>query len=297
MLITNGMYTETVTLTPQLATQMLANKHPKQRKLDTKKARSMARDIEGKRWNNNMHWADPIMLSPDGLLMNGQHRCKAVEITKTPIQVDVRYNVPEEYFDFVDNGKPRYTHDFIDVKNATTLTAVARFANSIECGRPLSMAIEGKVLSYENKRIVATRTELIDFIDENKGLLEFCTQQGMRMRTAFQGGSAGMIGCAFWLVSHISNTADTENIIKEFVDSFTDDVPSHRALASGKNLGVGRLLTAAKERTRIRSEYWLALTLAMYDAYFTKKTKITNTDVDKAMKKYASIVDELRGGK
>ena len=69
-------YTKTVTLTPYLAKRLLDSNYENQRRLNRGKAESMARDIEGGRWNNNIAWADPF----------GCNHCREVYIRRYALQ-------------------------------------------------------------------------------------------------------------------------------------------------------------------------------------------------------------------
>lgn len=287
-------YTKTVTLTPYLAKRLLDSNYENQRRLNRGKAESMARDIEGGRWNNNIAWADPFMLTPDGKLMNGQHRCMAVIIADKSIYVDMRYNVPEDYFKDIDNGTSRTVTQFVKTKNASIVSSVAKFANCIELSQPLPSAMIGRVQSNTATNVVAGRAELLEYIENNKEDLEFVAQQAQRFISALKGGSKAMVGNALWLISYLDRPVDTSTGVLSFVDDVCREIPTHPAIASGKNYALSKQLSAIRERTRLSPSFWVGLTLAMYDAYFTRKIKISKTDIDKALNKYTELVDAMR---
>lgn len=293
---TKEMYTKTVTLSPYLAAKLLDSNYEEQRKLNVSKAQSMARDIVGGRWNNKISWADPLMLTTDGKLMNGQHRCKAVILADKSITADIRYNVPAEFFENIDNGHTRTVNQFVKTKHAHSVSAVAKFANAIEQGAPLSHATYGRVSQVGGKLpVVAGRIELLEYIDSHETDLEFVAQQASRIAKAFRGGSKAMISAALWLIIYINRPVDVAECISSFTDDLCKELPTHAALFSGKSYVIGKQLTAARDHISLNKEFWLGATLAIYDAYFTRKTKIVKTDIDKALKKYSAIVDELRG--
>lgn len=296
--MTKEQYTKTITLTPHLAGKLLASNYENQRTLGVNKAEAMARDIRGGRWNNKIAWADPLMLTPGGKLMNGQHRCKAVILADKPITVDVRYNVPEEYFTNIDNGRSRDATQFIKTKNASIVGSVAKFANCIELGRSLTHAINGRVAdAYGNRPVSASRSELLEYINNNTSELEQIAAKAQKIVKAFQGGSKAMVASALWLISYIDRPLDTTALIERFAEDVCRNTPTHPAIVSGKNYALSRQLAAARDNVRLNSEFWLGLTLAMYDAFGTRKTKLVKGDIDKALKKYSDVVDELRGAK
>ena len=276
---------ETIVLTPEIAKEMLDNRYEKQRKLDVKYAESLARDIRDRRWNDDLHAMDPIMRSPEGLYLNGQHRCMAVILADEAILADVLYDVPKEFFELIDNGKARTVSQFVDVPNARAVTSLARFANSVDQGFGMAVALHGYVTS---NKAVASRSELLEYIDNYSSDLSWCVKEGDRIRKAFHGGPPAVFSSALWIILRVDGKSSKNKIIS-FVDDISSVQPHSSMVASGKTRGRNKLIDAAKERTRIDRKYWLMLILAMYEFRNSSRIKLNENDMEKTFAKY----DEL----
>ena len=286
--------TKTIELTPEVAQKFLDANYEEQRNLTVRKSAEMARDIVGGRWNNNFHSVSPIMFSPDGKMLNGQHRCKAVILADKSIIVDVMYGVPKEFFVNIDGGNPRAVHQFIHQKNASIMVSVARFGHAVECGSSLTNAFKG-IVDYIGKSSVApSRNELLDYIDDNSELLSFCSDMASKMAKAFNGkGSKAGFADAFWTIKFF-DPALNNAYIERFVDTVRSDMIAHPAIASGKNMALGKLIQVSGEMSAIKSDWWYAFTLAMWNAQFSKKKKISNSDVSKTYAEYDKLFNERR---
>ena len=278
---------ETIELTPELAKEYLAKRHPiLQRKYEPNYAEQLSRNITAGRWNNSLHGADPMMFSETGYLINAQHRCGAVVIANKPIIIDVIYDVPEEMFQFVDGGKPRSLRQFVDSKHSTVVCALAKYANAIECGSPILSALYGRVVNTwdgnRKRAVVAGRTELLSYIHENEKELEYIASQAQRIYKAFKGGSKANFAQALWTIFYVYNPHDLGTIIR-FVDEIVADLPSSPIIANGKATGMGKLINSAKQGVRVNPEYWIGLILAMYRYSSTNRLKITQKDISDAI--------------
>lgn len=280
----------TMELTPELASQFLCNIYEEQRKIDTGHMKQLSRDIRDGRWSNDVRQFDPIMFSPDGKLLNGQHRCKAVVDAGKSIVVDVLTDVPEDLFRYLDGGKSRTLQQFVKVKNSHTVAALSKFANAIESGVPLTSAISGRVETANHCNVRASRTELLDYIEKNIELLGKCAYEASRIYESFgKAGSKAMFADALWTISYISDHSNWDEIMA-FVDEVISDSPSHPALASGKSLAVKKLVEQLRNANRIKLEFWLYWLLAMYKALGTKKKTLTMGDVNGAAPYFDKIL-------
>ena len=280
-------YTKTVNLTPNLAKQLLSNVYEGQRKLSNTDAEKMARDIKSGRWNNDMFWNEPLAINPDGALMNGQHRCKAVIIAQKPIKVDIRYNVPTDNFKDMDGGKSRTAQQFVTCSRPSIAVSIARFAIPMENGLTVSYALGGYVDSAT--RTGASRKEILEYIDNNEDEISYAATMADQLYYSFKGGSKSGIARAIWL---ISRSASEYGSAIEKIESFRDDIrrdsPKSPSVASAKQYAFTSLLNASKQNLRLREEFWFYLILAMWDAYGTRKLRINRKDTEVARDKYKS---------
>lgn len=281
---------KTIELTPELASQYLSKIYDGQRKINKGHVKQLSRDIREGRWNNDARQFDPIMLSPNGELLNGQHRCKAVVDAEKSIVVDLLTNVPEDLFKFLDGGKSRALPQFVKCKNSNTVAAVSRYANAIESGTPLSSAITGRVELDGHVNVRASRIELLSYIEKNLEILEECAYEARRIYEAFgNAGSKAMFADALWTISYISGHENMEEI-KAFVDDIISDNPSRPSLANGKSLAVKKLVEQLRNTSRIKQEFWMHWLLAMYKSLGTNKKTLTMNDVNEAASYFDKII-------
>lgn len=288
----NNTYSKVVTLTPHLAKELLANRYEGQRTISMSKAAAMARDISDGRWNDSLYFSDPLMVSSEGKLMNGQHRCQAVIIANKSISVTIYYNVPVTAFENIDGGYTRTAVQFVKTKNAQTVIALARFANAIENGANVPSALIGAVSRIKNHVVTASRAEILEYVDAHSDELEFFGQEAKRITNSLNGGSSAGVADALWLISYVRhwNMTETSENIKRFTDDVCANIPQHPAIAAGKSYAMGRQVAAARDHVRIHISFWVALILAMYESFGSRKIKISKKDLDKAMALYCAMI-------
>jgi hypothetical protein len=114
-----------IELTPELAAQLLAHAHEKQRRPGHKKVTGYARALTEGRWRLNF---DPILCeseSGDGM-WNGSHRCAAVVQSGTSMPVYIVYGADPSLFDVTDTGNPRTASQFLARDGAAARAQAAR---------------------------------------------------------------------------------------------------------------------------------------------------------------------------
>lgn len=126
-----SIISERVTLTPELATELLRN-NPDNRFIRDAKMAQIADDIRHGRWIFN---GEPILISKEGLLNDGQHRCSAVVETNTPIDTMIIFGLERASRITVDQGAAKSSADYLsmeDVPNATVVSSVGRLLLAYE---------------------------------------------------------------------------------------------------------------------------------------------------------------------
>lgn len=279
---------ETIMLTPGIAEKFLSKIYYRQRKLNIAKAHSMARDLAAGRWNNDLYMVEPIMITSDGALMNGQHRCKMVLITGESIKVDVIYNAPEEWFDFIDCGTTRSLTQFINAKNANVVGALAKFAVSIENGQSLRSAISGRVEKNRYGTVSASRVELLAYIDDHKDDLEFCASKAVEMYKGCRGSKTGFAN-AIWLIRYLDSDV-TAYDVDAFVKDFLSPIQNNEGFARGRDFGKDKVAESMKGASGIAA--WCYYALAMWNVRSTKRRTFTQKYIDDVYKEYSRKVDK-----
>lgn len=125
------------TITPAMASEMLALNIDKNRKLRKDRVSLYADHMRNGQW---MLTGEPIIFS-EGQLINGQHRLMACVEAQTPFVSVIVRDVAEDAFTFIDSGLPRSVADLVahsGYKHANELAAASRLVIAYEHGEVLS---------------------------------------------------------------------------------------------------------------------------------------------------------------
>lgn len=287
----NRMIRKTIQLTPERAKYYLEHRYHRQRPINNGVAEAYARDILAGRWQDDLCTIDtPIMITPKGETMNGQHRCVAVIRAEKPIYIDIVSNVPEEMFDYIDGGKSRTVSQFINAPNAKDVASIAKFANSIEQGFSIGASLNGRV-GYVGKAVVmASRNELLDYVNVNTEQLQSAQKRAKRIYHSLKGGSILSFGGACWLIEYLDGASGAQKLDR-VIDEFISDQPKSLMISRTREFVLRKMMTASREHVRVSNEFWTGVVLAMYTAYDTSKGRITDKDVTRAIIFYNTLLD------
>lgn len=96
-----------VKVTPELAARLLAERNTDNyRKLVSSHAELLAGDMVRGKWSCSAP-SQAVLFDPDGILMDGQHRLKAVVVSGKTVEMWFCLNVPEEAREYLDQGRNR----------------------------------------------------------------------------------------------------------------------------------------------------------------------------------------------
>jgi len=118
---TDGVFTETVTVTPELAELLLA-RNPANRAVYRSKVGEYAAAILRGDWDLN---GEPIIISDTGELNDGQHRLNAVLLSNTAIRSIFVFGVTRSSRNTVDLGAKRTAGDILGMSGVPDATYVA----------------------------------------------------------------------------------------------------------------------------------------------------------------------------
>lgn len=280
---------EEVVLTPALAGRLLATNYEGQRKLNTGYAFSLANDIIGGKWCDEII-TDPILITDTGKLINGQHRCKAVMIANKPINAEVWYGVPESFFSIVDGGKSRSTAQFINLPHSNILASLGKYICAVRAGSLIAGALHGNTKNPTaktgNMAVIATRQEVLDCVRENEQTLLECAEMSRRIYRILHGGSKSTFAFALWIIASFHGMEKA----KEFVDEIALSIPSSEIIAKGKDNASKQLIEAKTKNVRINSLYWVSLVLAMFEGWHYGSDVLTKRKMDAAIEKYNKLL-------
>lgn len=254
----------TATIKRELITQgkafnLLNNNYGKQRKISDDWVSILASDMENGNWDDGA--VNPIKITKDGKLIDGQHRLMAVLESGKNIWFWVARGCDEGEFVHTDENKTRKAGQFCDRKNANSLCALAKVVIALEKGNPAKSTFNGRV------RVPVSRVEITQRANNDDAINKACTM-GVKMRNAAGIGSTA----TYSLFAYLVNECFDDNQIEQFVDDFASiDMPNKTA-ASAKLL-IAK--TAANSKTRNLDKMWLIGTLVSAYRHYIKADDVT----------------------
>lgn len=123
----NGLPTLAIErITPEIANDLLqtnkSNRHIRDRRVD-----QYARDMETGNWHPV---GEPLAITPEGRLLNGQHRLLAIVKADKAVDLPVMRNVPKHFQDSMDHGLKRGFSDILKLhygeQNVSPLSAAVK---------------------------------------------------------------------------------------------------------------------------------------------------------------------------
>lgn len=151
-----NMTTKQTTLTPQLANKFLAN-NPNNRRLSESRARKLADAILRGEWKFN---GESIIVANDGSLLDGQHRCRAVVLADTSIQILLVEGIEKSAFTTIDIGEKRSAGQIFEMQGFTNgnylsaaISVLEMYIQNRTARRQLTFAQREEILR-ENPKIV-----------------------------------------------------------------------------------------------------------------------------------------------
>lgn len=152
---------ESVTLTPTLA-KILMERNAENRPISDVNLDRIKRDIEGNLWEFN---GEPIIISKDGFLNDGQHRCRAVIETGQPIRMVIVFGPNRKSRLTLDQGTPRTTGHFLSMVGHTDASALASVAANV-----YQYKLAGQLSN--SGRSKPTKSQCREVVETTKGIAE-----------------------------------------------------------------------------------------------------------------------------
>jgi hypothetical protein len=106
------MRAELVTVTPEMASDLLSSNENNRRLAPPRVAR-LAAEIKAGRWQVN---GETVILSRNRKLLDGQHRLAAVVASGIPVPMLIVYDADESASETIDTGRARSTGDILRIK-------------------------------------------------------------------------------------------------------------------------------------------------------------------------------------
>lgn len=126
--ITSDFQARVVTVSPQVANEMLEKLNKKNRRFRIKYSRYLAEEINNGRWKLN---GDAVRISKSGVLLDGQHRLGAILVANKEVEILLISGLDDNVFDTIDQGLVRTGGDILQLagySNCNHLASAARLA-------------------------------------------------------------------------------------------------------------------------------------------------------------------------
>jgi hypothetical protein len=197
------VFSEVIQMTPGLAGVLLQS-NPDNRCLKPHKLGHFVADMIADRWTLN---GQPIIVSKDGLLNDGQHRLTALREANLTLPMVVTFGLDRETRTTLDQGTARTAGDFLHMDGgayANQCASIARIVLAYEkgCGRHMR-----DVTKLTNAEIVAR-------VRTDPGILKAAEYATHVQKYTQKFAAPAIIGTAFYLLSEI-HPADA----KEYMDA------------------------------------------------------------------------------
>lgn len=186
------VFSEAITLNPGLA-GVLLERNPDNRNIRQTKVAQYEADMRDGRWTFN---GEPVIISKDGLINDGQHRLRAMVEANRTLPMLFVFGVERETRLTVDQGAARSAGDYLGmegVENAMVAASIAKLVTAIERERGARLYREGDVTSGQ----VRSRVER----DPKIGEAAHYAAHNYKYTNAF--AATSVIGTAFYLLSDV----------------------------------------------------------------------------------------------
>lgn len=188
-------------ITPALARVMMA-RNEGNRKINDGLVTSYSRDMANDAWHMN---GEPVIVSKDGLLNDGQHRCMAVIEADRTIPAIFVFGVERATRTTVDQGRMRTAGDFLAMGGYTNTNALS--------------AAAGYVWQHANfnclthsSRNRPTKGEIVGLIDTHPNIVKSLNKASVPgARTV---GGYSMLAFCHWTFSRVSSPASADSFVE-----------------------------------------------------------------------------------
>lgn len=218
----NGVITQVIELSPPLARVLLA-RNPSNRKISANTVENYARDMANGAWSFN---GEPIIVSRDGRLNDGQHRCEAVIASNISIQTILVVGTERESRLTLDQGKMRMAGDYLGMNGHIDSVALAAVAKYVWQHANLGMLSSLSQFS-------PTKSEVLELVQTTPTIAD--SLKAIPTKGSDSVGGRSILAFVHWTFARVSGNKTNADL---FIDS----------LVKGSNLGVRSPILYARNR-------------------------------------------------
>lgn len=283
------MKQEKILLTPEIAKTLLEKNYCKNRKIRKNNLFKIVNDIENGRWNPDLSEVqDPIIVSSEGYLINGQHRCSAVVVSGIPVYTTIKYEVPLDLYNLLDGISQRTAADALDCNNKRSIAALARIACLIEDGSASLITSLGGYLTSDSKT-TPTRSQIIAKANEDNEKLQRFVRYSMSIGP-YLCNKKGVVAAALFVIDYVNRGDALERFVSDASQMTTSSqqINAMRAFVY-KNSSI--------KDTKTNSKWFHGVIYTAYEAYRSNTEIKQFNKINMIFSKYDKYVYDTRKSK
>jgi hypothetical protein len=248
-----NMHVQLETMTPELAAELL-EKNTDNRPVKERHVSFLSDQMLSGAWQVT---GDPIKVSRSGRLLDGQHRLRAICLSRTTQSIYVAWDCEEEIFSVLDTGRSRSASDVLStagIKNYTLLASAAKL---------LLMQERGVLSNMANKQRMATNSAVLAYVQKHD-----LGESGVKAQAWTK--RCKLLNPAEWCALHYLFT----QMSKKQADAFLEQISTGLQLTEGHPVFLLRQkLQAARDGARYNytASERMALTVKAWNAYRSAK--------------------------
>lgn len=232
-----GVQTEVHRLTPDMARWLVGDDiNPANRNVSVSKVSQYASDIREGRWDFN---GEPIIISRDGHLNDGQHRAHAVIEAGQSVEVLWVFGVSRESRLTLDQGRTRTAGAYLQMDGFSYATSAARVAS-------LVMQIKRDGAAHDSGPSRPTKTAVTDWVHSHPDIIDSCA--AIPANSKSYGGHAA-IATAHYLISEVAESEDVAEFFARLVKG--DNLTSRHPILVCRNRLTLMVMNREKVNARI----------------------------------------------
>lgn len=272
-----------VAVSPSLAQRLLARNASYNRNVRKGVVSSYASDMAGGKWNERV--GDPIRFSDTGILIDGQHRLRAVAESGKTVVMSIMTGLSESDYKDVDNGASRTITDVVDIPGGSSGAAIIKASLMIDGGS----SIRSCCLSSKSATVTirCTRSDVVAASESRSTEFESVIGKALAMRKTAACGAPRAYGAFVYIAKAVHG----EDKAFEFADMFAaQEAPTVAAYNAIRN-------KALKGRGQVTVTFVIGSLLQAFDQWVNGKAdgkSIVNKQ-DQYIDKYDALLkDALR---
>jgi hypothetical protein len=239
----SGIITHVIDLTPPLARVLLA-RNPNNRKISEMIVENYARDMTNGAWAFN---GEPIIVSGDGTLNDGQHRCEAVLSSGVTIPCVIVIGPDRSSRLTVDQGKMRMAGDYLGMNGHTDAVALAAAAN-------YAWQHTNHGFISESPKFRPTKSEVLTFVSESSEIIE--SLSGIPSKGSYAVGGRSLLGFAHWAFVRTSGNKTSADLFMDALIKGSNLTPKSPILYARNRLMSERGRLKANEKAELIIRAW-----------------------------------------